>query len=394
MLTQTCARLAALAAVLCLAVLGLAGLGVAGTPALAAGPAAAGWQVSYTLPVQNGQPDTVNAIAAISRRNAWAFGGQTVLVSGQALQTPAVFHWNGTQWSPVHLPGAAVRQGYFSAASASSASNVWAVSAPCAGCATFAMHCTGTKCSWEPGVVDASSVSAFGASDVWVASQAGLEQWNGRSWHAFAPQPFADVVSVSGRSADDIWATGHVAGAAQPEASLWNGTSWTLATLPVVQPVETDDQAIPVQAQAAAGTNVWLGGYVEWPGNTNPNTEEYYPWMLHLDGTKWSRVSVRPLASGAGVFSLASDGGGGVWALWGSAVPDGLWDLQSGLPFHYSHGQWTLAAFPAGSSVGSLGATPGLFNVPGTGQLWAPIQYGAVAGTQITAYGVIDLYTP
>jgi hypothetical protein len=53
-------------------------------------------------------------------------GGKLAIVDGQAEGVPAVFHWNGKSWSRVTLPGP-IHEGYFSAVSARSATDVWAI---------------------------------------------------------------------------------------------------------------------------------------------------------------------------------------------------------------------------------------------------------------------------
>jgi hypothetical protein len=207
-------------------VLGLMGLGLAAAPAVAAGSAAtAGWQISY-------------------------------------------------------------QKGYFSAASASSASDVWAISSSCEGCGTFAGRWNGTAWSWNAGVASAYSVAALSGSDVWVAAQAGLEHWNGHSWRTYtAPGPNG-VSSVSGVAADEVWAAGLASNGLQPEAAFWNGKSWSLQTLPTIK-LPTNGQALPEQVVADAQNNVWMEGYVQWPDPTT-QLEDYKPFVLHYNGSKWT----------------------------------------------------------------------------------------------------------
>jgi hypothetical protein len=269
--------------------LGLVSLGLTGTPALAAGLAAAtGWQVSYTFPANSG--DSVTAVAATAAGNAWAVGGVVQAVSGQGEGVAAAFHWNGTSWSPASLPGP-VREGSFGAVSASSATNVWAISNSCGnGCGTFAASWNGKEWSWNDGVRSAYSVAALSASDVWVAAQAGLEQWNGHSWKTYAAPGPNGVSSVSGVAANDVWAAGQGAGGLQPEAVLWNGSSWKLAKLPAIS-LPVNGQAIPAQVVADAQNNVWMEGYIQSP---EPSTqlEEYAPFVLHWNGKAWSQLKV------------------------------------------------------------------------------------------------------
>jgi hypothetical protein len=375
MMMRACVWRTALAAGLC-----LAGLGLAGTPAVAAGSAAtSGWQISYRLPVQNGDTDSVNAIAATGSGNAWGFGGQLDVVNGQAEGVPAAFHWNGTAWSQMRLPGS-VREGFFRAASASSASDVWAISSSCEGCGTFAGRWNGTTWSWNSGVPYAYSVAALANSDVWVAAQAGLEHWNGHSWRTYtAPGPDG-VSSVSGVAADEVWASGLGSGGLQPEAAFWNGKSWRLQKLPRIT-LPANGQALPAQVVADARDNVWMEGYIQWP---DPATqlEDYKPFVLHWDGKVWSQVRIpASLPSNMGFTELAGDGGSGFWA-----VDVALQTVGTGITpaedlVHYNGSKWTVEALPAipGDTAGTTSVT-GLFQVPGTHQVWAPATYDNSAG--------------
>ena len=375
MMMRACVRGTALAGVLA-----MAGLGLAAEPAMAAGSAAtAGWQISYQLPVQNGDSDSVEAIAATGLGNAWAFGGQLDVVSGQAEGVPAAFHWNGTAWSQVSLP-APMQEGYFSAASASSASDVWAISSSCEGCDTFAGHWNGTAWSWNAGVANAYSVAALSGSDVWVAAQAGLEHWNGDSWRTYtAPGPNG-VSSVAGLAADEVWAAGMGSGGLQPEATFWNGKAWSLQKLPTIK-LPTNGQAIPAQVVADAQNNVWMEGYIQWPDPTT-QLEDYQPFVLHWNGTAWSRLEVpASLPANTGFTELTGDGGSGFWALNVALQTVGTGITPAEELVHYNGSKWTVEALPAipDSTPGTTSVT-GLFQIPGTHQVWAPATYDNSSG--------------
>lgn len=372
------------------AVLSLAALSLAGTPALAAGSTAAtGWQISFQLPVQNGDSDSVTAVAAAGRRNAWAVGGQLEVVSGQAEGVPAVFHWNGTAWSQVSLPGP-VQEGFFSGASASSAANVWAISGSCGGCDTFAARWNGTAWSSNAGVPNAFSVAAIRGSDVWVAAQAGLVHWNGHRWRTFtAPGPNG-VSSVSGVAADEVWAAGLGSDGLQPEAAFWNGTSWSLQTLPTIT-LPGNGQAVPQQVVADAQNNVWMEGYIQWPDPTT-QLEDYQPFVLHWNGTAWSQLEVpASLPSNMGFTELTGDGGSGFWALDVALQTVGTGITPAEDLVHYNGSKWTVEALPVipDSTPGTTSVT-GLFQVPGTHQVWAPATYDDSTGQPL---GLIFRYT-
>jgi hypothetical protein len=347
---------------------------------LPAAAATAGWRVAYHLPVQNGATDNVLAIAAIGPDNAWAAGGKLAVVSKQAEGVPAVFHWNGRSWSQVTLPGP-VHQGYFSAISAASATDIWAIGG-CNGCTGFAANWNGKKWTWHTSAATAvdTSMAAFSPSDVWVADYTHLDRWTGRSWHRYAAPGWNGVWALSGVAASNLWAAGLAVGGLQPEVLHWNGSSWKPATLPKIS-LPVNGQAIPVGMAAESAANTWLGGYIQYPDAVSGGTDNK-PLVLHWNGTAWRQLNV-PASFPAefGLVQLASDGAGGFWAV--ADAPTAPGPLRGEKLVHYSGGRWTIMPLPpiTGSAmVPSPPAVDDLAWVPGTRQLWAPVTYPASTG--------------
>ena len=162
----------------------------------------------------------VSSVVTTGAGNAWAFG--------QLETSPAsyVAHYNGARWTRVSLPL------YAQAASAVSARNIWAVGswalgkAP-KGASPFAVeHWTGS--AWHPVPVpalrlpkgaqgvQAESVVAEGASDVWAAAYLTdgqgvgtgivLLHWNGRKFaQVTVPYPVTGPFYLSGDGTGGVW---------------------------------------------------------------------------------------------------------------------------------------------------------------------------------------------
>jgi hypothetical protein len=74
----------------------------------------------------NGQQQVLNGVVEISPTDAWAVGNTIDTVSGSfQAEKPIAFHWNGTAWSNVAVPGLA-EAGLLSSVTASSPTAVWA----------------------------------------------------------------------------------------------------------------------------------------------------------------------------------------------------------------------------------------------------------------------------
>jgi hypothetical protein len=351
----------------------VAAVALAAPPAAAAGPKA-GWSISYHLPVQTGSTDKVNAIAATGPGDAWAVGGKLGIVNKQAVGVPAVFHWNGKSWSQVTLPGPA-HVGYFSAVSASSATDVWAIGGCDQGCTAFAANWNGKKWTWHSSVATTpdSAMAAFSQSDVWVADYTYLDRWTGRSWRRYAAPGWNGVWTLAGAGANNIWAAGLAVGGLQPEVLHWNGASWKAASLPHIT-LPVDGQAVPKGIAADSASNVWVDGTIQYSQGT-----EYKPFVLHWNGSAWGQLAVpASFPADFGLSWIASDGAGGFWADATSPSASG-----TSLPVklvHYSGGRWTITPLPAipGSAVTpSAPEVDDLTQVPGTRQVWAPVAYFA-----------------
>lgn len=214
-----------------------------------------------------------NAVAALSRTDAWAVG-----------DGPLIAHWNGVKWSTV--PSPRVTSDYRQPArllgvADLSATNIWAVGFnwhyP-----TLQLfeHWNGQRWRVIPGVPAGKhelwAIAALSPSDIWAAGD-GMEHWNGSRW-TLVPSA-APASAITALSPNDIWAVGGSI------IQHWNGSAWSLVPSPSSGEQFTNLTGI---AGRAAG-DVWAAGYA---GHTVPH-DGYaeHPLVEHWNGSVWKIVS-------------------------------------------------------------------------------------------------------
>ena len=262
--------------------------------------------------------EKLNAVSAASANDVWAVGSQNRTSFKHT--DPIAAHYDGTGWTIVPTPATTggSRSILFGVADLGG-TNAWAVGRS-AGNLALIEHWTGTAWTIVPAPVPSvpagetfvgttlNAISARSATDIWATgyTQSGkgtagnsytlTMHYNGTSW-SIVPSPNPAVRSaingvrqqlngVVEISANDAWAVGNtvdtVSGSFQPNGPIamhWNGTAWSLATVP----------AGVTTRLAAVGANssgtVWADGDGA---------------ILRFDGTSWAAETVpgTPLLTG------------------------------------------------------------------------------------------------
>ena len=388
-----------------------------------AAPCAPTWQLSAALvPSGAAAANTQLAgVAAISATDVWAVGSSAT--SETAAPTTFTEHWNGTAWSIVKSPDASnaatLGGDQLTAVTAVSADDVWAVGY------------VGTT------VLNYASTAQLSAAQV----QTLIEHWNGTSWSIVdAPdvasrdgvEPWDVLTSVAAISTDDVWAVGVTewslvqspsgALAAQPLVEHWNGTYWSIVTVPdpeagppdwaLTQGATQPANAALVGSSALLGVtagsveDVWLvGGYETDMGTTDSTPSAWETLTEHWNGTSWSIVQApdatlpEQLTDGSNqpddlLTSAAEAPGGILWAV-GGAMPGSALTLQLGLAFGTSSFTgWQLVPSLAATAVeGRAGYQPsasgGAAFAPGTSALDGVV---TVSATDAWAVGAVILH--
>jgi hypothetical protein len=216
-----------------------------------------GWSIvpSHNGGVKGDHFSTLQAVTAVSSTDVWAVGAQAGIRNHVPATVPLIEHWNGTGWSIMPVPKAAI--GVLESVSASSASDVWAVGAgQQSGQSTVALHFDGS--SWKLETVPTPSgtigglfgVKALSTKDAWAAGaffpNAGgngkllTDHWNGISWQVVKTPPVGGRNALSALSSIDampgtgVWAVGFwvTPSAANSVVLHWTGTAWQEETTP------------------------------------------------------------------------------------------------------------------------------------------------------------------
>ena len=205
--------------------------------------------------VRGNRFSTLQAVTAISPSDVWAVGGQAGIRNGAPVAVPLIERWNGTNWSIVPVPTAAV--GVLESVSGTSASDVWAVGAgQQSGQSAVALHFDGS--SWKlvtvptpPGTSGGLfAAKALSPADAWAVGEsfpnAGgpgtilTDHWNGTSWQVVTAPPAGGPGALSALNSIDaapgtgLWAVGFwvTAAAGNSVVLRWTGTAWTQETTP------------------------------------------------------------------------------------------------------------------------------------------------------------------
>jgi len=169
-----------------------------------------------------------------------------------------------------------------------------------------------------------------------------IEHWNGRAWQVAAlpavSQFTTELYSVSGTSANDIWAVGDqetaASGAYIPEVTLimhWDGTSWT--RVPSPNPTAFVNRLVVVAAFAL--NDVWASGFAE-AADGQPFTN----FTLHWNGSSWSQVATPDPAMMVAGGSSGSD----VW-------------FTGATPWHWNGSSFTQVPGPVSRTVAAYSPT-------------------------------------
>ncbi len=236
--------------------------------------------------------EKLNAVSAAATNDVWAVGSTNR--TGFAHTDPLAAHWDGTSWTIVPTPAT-----------------------------------TGGSKSILFGVANLGGGNAWavGRSE---ANRALIEHWNGSSW-TIAPSPNPATPSpVNGVrqtlngvveiSSTDAWAVGNtvdtVSGSFLPDKPIamhWNGTTWSVATLP-----NLGGSGLLASVTASSSTSVWAAGPAG--GSTS---------VLHWNGTSWTPETTPLGPDGQPVMKGISAVPGSATEVWAAGIT-----LPSGGGYH------------------------------------------------------------
>jgi hypothetical protein len=276
-------------------------------------------------------------VAAVAPDDIWAVGSSSTSMGPDARQFTLAEHWDGSAWSIVHTPNP---QPDFGAGNP--------VNSVLTGVAAF-----GPDDVWAVG--ESSDVNSLGSRPL-------VEHWDGTRWTAVrVPHPgqFGRLRSISGVSADDIWAVGDRESVGNQVSLIehFNGTTWSKVSSPNVGPFVNTFTRV----SATSATDVWAVGFHLAVFGAN---EVNQTSVLHWNGRKWSVVE-SPSVNEQNNFldGVVGTSAKDAWAV-------GFFDTGTAfetLIEHWDGSAWTIVSSP--NSAGPINELLDI-GVTGTGTLW------------------------
>jgi hypothetical protein len=283
---------------------------------------AATWVV---VPSPSPAPD-VNALSGLWARtaaDAWAVGvfGET---ANEDEQGGLTLHWNGTAWTQVLAPNPQFRNERLNGVSGTAANDVWAVGAAAVAInqlpkVPWALHWDGA--AWREVAVPTGpnpggtgrgglrGVVALSATDAWAVGKspgvtAIAEHWDGTAWTlATVPNVKLGLNGVAAVSAAELWAVGdgvlNANGTRSGTIMHFTGGSWQLAPNQVTLPSSTLNVTLNAVTVVNA-RDVWA------VGSFTDNLSVSHALIQHFNGVSWTRV---PTPATSGTTTHTSLGG-------------------------------------------------------------------------------------
>jgi hypothetical protein len=281
------------------------------------GPASCSWTV---VPSPNLDPSTrfnwLRDVAVVSDQDVWAAGIAYIPEGGGGTRS-LLLHWDGTAWSIVPHP-AGEADGDLQAVAVSAANDAWAVGYD--GNSGLIEHWDGSTWSVVPAEDPGArywhffDVVAVTEEDVWAVGNTAtgtsggtlIEHWDGERWSVvpspspeprpLTSNPYASLLSIAARSADDVWAVGQSenVGGNGPSNTLvlhWDGAAWNVVASSDGDGFQEAPYDRLLSVAAAPGLkDVWAVGLAGSKGGFGGKSDRAL--ALYFDGTSWTRTSV------------------------------------------------------------------------------------------------------
>jgi hypothetical protein len=336
----------------------------------AATATASPWK-QVTTPNVGSNDNTLTAIAGRSPADIWAVGTHLPSANATIVHTLAI-HYNGTAWSVVPTPANGPEASSFYGVAALPDGTAWAVGihTRSTGHTTEALteHWNGTSWSVVPAPSPGSAsnmlygVAALSDNDVWaVGGYAGaddafhplLEHWNGTSWSVVSlpgPPTLEGMLTSVTSAASGVWAAGQLAMNAPDRQIVMHlkGSSWMTVPEPgVTTPGGAVASAYP-QAIAVTSAGPWVDGN-DRTGDTGFSTMVEAPGA----GGKLHELSTpNPTAQDNYLYGIAPVSGGHAWAV-GYGLPPATGNAESLIEYGSATGGWKIVPSPDPSTGGN-----------------------------------------
>lgn len=178
-----------------------------------------------------------------------------------------------------------------------------------------------------------TTMDVTAATGSWAIGGTEIEHWNGTAW-SIVGDPMrhtagAVLTSVTAVSPRDVWAVGYRPGSGgtqQPLAEHWDGTRWTVSSVPSVPASAPLSGLFSVSVRDG---QVWATGFEGVPGSEGRLLVERY------NGSSWTQVSTPSSV-------LVSYGAESVYA----AARNNVWVTSASQLWHWDGKTWTVSRAP------------------------------------------------
>jgi hypothetical protein len=354
-------------------IMALAGAGLcalAGTiaPQAQASPAASNPYTWHVAKVFAGRPySNLIPMTAINANDAWLFGDG-------ASNREVALHWNGSTWTPSYPFGTLPRPWF---TDSTGPDNIWVTGQDCTSSginyvAMYNGHAWATYhfrlATSENGTFCQAPVVTTGPANGWIFSKGGtatkaLHFTDDKKWVPVTLGNFGDVIQASAVSASDIYLLTYTR-SLKMLVVHYDGRTWKAVSLPAA-PAPKGDHPYPTAITAVSSRNVWIATVLVQTGPDGAGYEVNASRLLHLDGSKWSWVTVPGTDN---TYNIAYNAGA-VWVAGQRPLGTGTgWDF-----LRWNGKTWASVPVPS-AGVPGTGVSYQIYSlvhIPGTHSFWA-----------------------
>jgi hypothetical protein len=243
-----------------------------------------------TMPAPKGRVPTISGVVDLAPGNGWAVGFTKGGTTNN--ERTLIEHWNGSTWSIVPSPnplGGTAGNDAVEAIDGVSANDLLAVGEKFSfnngGITLLFEHFNGTAWTGFPfpasaGFQFATAITTISLTDAWVVGSNGLQttlaaHFDGTKWRIVptptpqdGPNPTNTLTGVTAISSTDVYASGYEANVnnqnfLKPYVLHWNGSTWSLVTLPNTGTEGSRLNAVVADRPACAARTLWPGSDVQ-----------------------------------------------------------------------------------------------------------------------------------
>ena len=358
-------------------------------------------------PSPNGRGNTLNAVTALSARDAWAVGFQNdTQLNGARTLTE---HWDGANWTVVPSPNPGSTTScrgqntgnVLNAVAAVSPASVWAVgfSFDCSSdLKPMILHFNGSV--WRvvpsPALLNnnaaLNSIAVLAANNIYAAGYQPaangavltlIEHFDGHAW-SVVPTPNANqtgnlLTAISANSPSDIWAVGDQVAPNVPVRTLalhFDGAMWSVVPTPSPVSGSDLDQNVLTSVRAMSADDVTAVGFT-----LDSLQQQQLTLVEHWDGNLWTVIQSPNVSTEAGALNTLTGVSGSPNNLYaaGFFANSATAGQPQTLVEHFDGRRWSIIASPTRDLAQHLN---GVFSLPNSTNVWT-VGASAPSGVQV-----------